>query len=159
LGQTAHLGKAGVGLQLGFAEAGGWDTHVNQGNGNGQLANRLREFGQGIAAFLTDLGPARDEVMLVTMSEFGRTVRENGSRGTDHGHGNVMMLFGNGLNGGRVHGRWPGLSGSQLYEGRDLAVTTDFRSVLAEIARQHLHLPLDSSVFPGFGPQPVGALA
>jgi len=159
LRQLAQLVKADVGLRFGFAEAGGWDTHVNQGNGNGQLANRLKEFGQGIAAFLTDLGPSRDEVLVVTMSEFGRTVRENGSRGTDHGHGNVMMLFGNGVNGGRVHGQWPGLASSQLYEGRDLAVTTDFRSVLAEIATKHLRTPASAALFPDFASKPVGVVA
>jgi uncharacterized protein (DUF1501 family) len=159
LRQLAQLVKADVGLRFGFAEAGGWDTHVNQGNDNGQLANRLREFGQGIAAFLADLGPQRDEVMVVTMSEFGRTVHENGSRGTDHGHGNVMMLFGNGVDGGRVHGRWPGLASSQLYEGRDLAVTTDFRSVLVEIATKHLRTPTAAALFPSFAPQPVGVVA
>jgi uncharacterized protein (DUF1501 family) len=159
LRQLAQLLKADVGLRLGFAEAGGWDTHVNQGNATGQLANRLREFGQGIAAFLTDLGPAHDEVLLVTMSEFGRTVQENGSRGTDHGHGNAMLLFGNRLNGGRVHGAWPGLAPSQLYEGRDLAVTTDFRSVLSEVASRHLRATNLDSVFPGFRAQAVGALS
>jgi uncharacterized protein (DUF1501 family) len=158
LRQLAQLLKAGVGLRLGFAESGGWDTHVNQGGASGQLANRLREFGQGIAAFLTDLGPQRDEVLLLTMSEFGRTVRENGSRGTDHGHGNAMLLFGNGVDGGRVHGHWPGLSAAQLYEGRDLAVTTDFRSVLGEVAEKHLRTASLGDIFPGFRPQPVGVL-
>jgi uncharacterized protein (DUF1501 family) len=158
LRQLAQLVKADVGLRLGFAEAGGWDTHVNQGDGNGQLANRLKEFGQGIAALLTDLGEQRDDVLVVTMSEFGRTVRENGSRGTDHGHGNVMMLFGNGVDGGKVHGRWPGLASSQLYEGRDLAVTTDFRSVLGEIAQKHLRASASSALFPNFSPQPIGVV-
>jgi uncharacterized protein (DUF1501 family) len=157
LQQLAQLIKADVGLRLGFAESGGWDTHVNQGGGSGQLANLLREFGQGIAAFLTDLGPQRDEVLLVTMSEFGRTVRENGSRGTDHGHGNAMLLFGNAVNGGRVHGRWPGLSAAQLHEGRDLAVSTDFRSVLSEVASRHLQARA-AAAFPDFSPAPVGVL-
>lgn len=157
LKQLAQLIKADVGLRLGFAESGGWDTHTNQGGATGQLANRLREFGQGIAAFLTDLGPQRDEVLLVTMSEFGRTVRENGSRGTDHGHGNAMLLFGNGVNGGKVHGRWPGLAAAQLHEGRDLAVATDFRSVLGEIASRHLRVD-PARVFPGFAPAPLGLL-
>jgi uncharacterized protein (DUF1501 family) len=158
LRQMAQLVKAGVGLRLGFAESGGWDTHVNQGAGLGQLGTRLGEFARGIAAFLTDLGPQRDEVMLVTMSEFGRTVRENGSRGTDHGHGNVMLLFGNHLNGTRVHGQWPGLENEKLYEGRDLAVTTDFRSVLAEVAHRHLRATNVRTIFPGFEPAAVGAL-
>jgi uncharacterized protein (DUF1501 family) len=157
LRQLAQLIKADVGLRFGFAESGGWDTHVNQGAGTGQLANNLREFGQGIAAFLTDLGPTRDDVLLVTMSEFGRTVRENGSRGTDHGHGNAMLLFGNGVKGGRVHGRWPGLDSSHLYEGRDLAVSTDFRSVLGEVATRHLRTDA-ATVFPAFAPAPLGLL-
>lgn len=148
--QLAQLLKADVGLQIGFAESGGWDTHVNQGAANGQLANNLRDFGQSIAAFLTDLGPSRDEVLLLTMSEFGRTVRENGSRGTDHGHGNVMLAFGNTVQGGRVRGDWPGLGDSALYEGRDLAVTTDFRDVLAEIAQRHLQLDDTAKLFPGY---------
>jgi uncharacterized protein (DUF1501 family) len=131
---------------------------VNQGAASGQLAGRLREFGQAIAAFFTDLGPARDDVVLVTMSEFGRTVRENGSRGTDHGHGNTMLLFGNGVDGGRVHGRWPGLAKEQLHEGRDLEITTDFRSVLAEVAHKHLRASNLASVFPDFSPASVGVL-
>lgn len=150
LRQLAQLLKADVGLQLGFAESGGWDTHVNQGAANGQLANNLRDFGESIAAFLTDLGPARDEVLLLTMSEFGRTVRENGSRGTDHGHGNAMLAFGNAVQGGRVRGAWPGLGDSALYDGRDLAVTTDFRDVLAEIAQRHLRLGETAKLFPGY---------
>lgn len=148
--QLAQLLKADVGLRIGFAESGGWDTHVNQGAANGQLANSLRDFGQSIAAFLTDLGPSRDEVLLLTMSEFGRTVRENGSRGTDHGHGNVMLAFGNAVQGGRVRGDWPGLGDSALYESRDLAVTTDFRDVLAEIAQRHLQLGDTAKLFPGY---------
>jgi uncharacterized protein (DUF1501 family) len=158
LRQIAQLLKADVGLRLGFVESGGWDTHVNQGAASGQLAGRLREFGQAIAAFFTDLGPARDDVVLVTMSEFGRTVRENGSRGTDHGHGNTMLLFGNGVDGGRVHGRWPGLAKEQLHEGRDLEITTDFRSVLAEVAHKHLRASNLASVFPDFSPASVGVL-
>ncbi len=158
LRQLAQLIKAGVGLQLGFTESGGWDTHINQGGADGQLANRLREFGQGIAAFLTDLGPQRDDVLLVTMSEFGRTAHENGSRGTDHGHGNAMLLFGNRVDGGKVHGRWPGLSESQLNEGRDLVITTDFRSVLGEVLQRHLGAGALDSIFPGFHPEPVGVL-
>jgi uncharacterized protein (DUF1501 family) len=161
LRQLAQLVKADVGLHLGFAESGGWDTHVNQGGASGQLANRLREFGAGITAFLTDLGPRRDEVLLLTMSEFGRTVRENGSRGTDHGHGNAMLLFGGAVDGGKVHGRWPGLNEADLYEGRDLAVAADFRSVLGEVAHKHLRAPNAAALFPGFAYSPdnfVGAL-
>jgi uncharacterized protein (DUF1501 family) len=158
LRQMAQLVKADVGLRLGFAEMGGWDTHIAQGAASGALAKSLGEFGQAIAAFLTDLGPDRDDVMVVTMSEFGRTVRENGSRGTDHGHGNAMLVFGNNLEGGRVHGRWPGLEESQLYEGRDLAVTTDFRSVLSEVVHKHLRASNMAEVFPNFDPRPVGVV-
>ena len=158
LRQLAQLVKADVGLRLGFADMSGWDTHSEQGGANGPLAKALGDFGQAIAAFLTDLGPARDDVMLVTMSEFGRTVQENGSRGTDHGHGNAMLLFGNHLNGGRVHGRWPGLETSQLHDGRDLAVTTDFRSVLSEVLQKHLRAGNLAAVFPGFNAQPVGVV-
>ena len=150
LRQLAQLIKADVGLEIGFAEAGGWDTHVNQGAANGLLANNLRDFGQCIAAFLTDLGPRRDEVLLLTMSEFGRTVHENGSRGTDHGHGNVMLAFGNRVHGGKVFGDWRGLSDSDLYEGRDVPVTTDFRDVFAEIAQKHLGNKNLQEVFPGY---------
>jgi len=158
LRQLAQLIKSDAGLRLGFAESGGWDTHVNQGGATGQLAGRLTEMGQAISAFFTDLGPKRDEVLLVTMSEFGRTAKENGSRGTDHGHGNVMFLFGNGLEGGKVHGRWPGLAPEQLNEGRDLAVTTDYRSVLGEVVSRHLRVAALGGIFPAFSPQPVGAV-
>ena len=150
LRQLAQLIKADVGLEIGFVESGGWDTHVNQGAASGQLANNLRDFGESLAAFLTDLGPRRDEVLLLTMSEFGRTVRENGSRGTDHGHGNAMLALGNGVRGGRVLGDWPGLAENRLYEGRDLAVTTDFRDVFAEVAQRHLRSTRLDAVFPGY---------
>ena len=127
-------------VQLAFMALGGWDTHANQGAGKGQLANRLSPLGQGLAALATRLGTVLDDTVIVVMSEFGRTVRENGNGGTDHGHGNVMWLLGGPVAGGKVHGRWPGLAPSALYEGRDLAVTTDFRQVLAEVVQQHLSL-------------------
>jgi uncharacterized protein (DUF1501 family) len=136
--QVAQLIKAGVGLEVAFAEAGSWDTHVNQGGARGQLANLLRDFAASIAAFATDLGKRMDDVVLLTMSEFGRTARENGSRGTDHGHGNAMLVLGNSVKGGKVYGEWKGLKDDQLNEGRDLAVTTDFRDVFAEVASKHL---------------------
>ncbi len=136
--QIAQLIKAGVGLEVAFAEAGGWDTHVNEGSGRGQLANLLRDFGNSIAAFATDLGKRMDDVVLITMSEFGRTVRENGSRGTDHGHANAMFILGNSVKGGKVYGDWRGLKSDKLYEGRDLDVTTDFRDVFAEAAYKHI---------------------
>lgn len=150
LRQLAQLIKADVGLEIGFVESGGWDTHVNQGAATGQLANNLHGFADGLAAFLTDLGPRRDEVLLLTMSEFGRTVRENGSRGTDHGHGNALLAFGNRVRGGRVLGDWPGLQESRLYEGRDLAVTSDFRDVFAEVAQRHLRRTRLDALFPGY---------
>lgn len=142
LQQIAQLIKAGVGLEVAFAEMGGWDTHTNQSLGNapgrGQLANLLRDFSNSIAAFATDLGKRMDDVVVLTMSEFGRTARENGSRGTDHGHGNAILVLGNSVKGGQVYGDWKGLRPDQLNEGRDLAVTTDFRDVFAEVASKHL---------------------
>ena len=152
--QIAQLIKAGVGLEVAFAEAGGWDTHVNQAQGNapgrGQLAGLLRDFSNSIAAFATDLGKRMDDVVILTMSEFGRTARENGSRGTDHGHGNAMLVLGNSVNGGKVYGDWKGLKPDQLNEGRDLAVTTDFRDVFAEVATKHLGSKDTASLFPKY---------
>ena len=148
--QVAQLIKAGVGLEVAFAEAGGWDTHVNQGGARGQLANLLRDLSSSIAAFATDLGKRMDDVVLLTMSEFGRTARENGTRGTDHGHGNAMLVLGNTVNGGKVYGDWKGLKPDQLNEGRDLAVTTDFRDVFAEAAVKHLGAKDMSSLFPRY---------
>jgi uncharacterized protein (DUF1501 family) len=136
--QIAQLIKAGVGLEVAFTDIGGWDTHVNQGNSRGQLANLLQQFSNGIAALYQDLGQRMDDVVVLTMSEFGRTVRENGNRGTDHGHANAMFVLGNSVRGGMVYGQWPGLKSDQLYEGRDLALTTDFRDVFGEIATRHL---------------------
>jgi uncharacterized protein (DUF1501 family) len=154
LRQIAQLVKAGVGLEVAFAEAGGWDTHVNEGNARGQLANLLRDFGQSIAAFALDLGKQMDDVVLITMSEFGRTVRENGSRGTDHGHANAMFVLGNSVKGGKVYGTWRGLKSDKLYEGRDLDVTTDFRDVFAEAAYKHLGSKDITKLFPGYQTSP-----
>ena len=148
--QIAQLIKAGVGLEVAFTEAGGWDTHVNEGGPRGQLANLLRDFGNAIAAFSTDLGKRMDDVVLLTMSEFGRTARENGSRGTDHGHGNVMFAVGNSVKGGKVYGDWKGLKSDQLNEGRDLAVTTDFRDVFAEAASKQLGAGNLKAIFPQY---------
>jgi uncharacterized protein (DUF1501 family) len=151
LRQIAQLVKADVGLEVAFAEAGGWDTHVNQGSSAGQLAGRLDDFGRGIAALARDLGDRMSDVVILTMSEFGRAVSENGNRGTDHGHGNAMMIIGGqNVRGGKVYGRWPGLSREQRYDGRDLAVTTDFRSVFAEVVRGHLGVADTTTIFPGF---------
>ena len=152
LRQIAQLIKADVGLEVAFTDIGGWDTHVNQGNGRGQLANLLQPFSVAIAALYQDLGQRMDDVVVLTMSEFGRTVRENGNRGTDHGHANAMFVLGNSVQGGKVYGRWPGLKTDQLYEGRDLALTTDFRDVFAEVVSRHLGATDVKSVFPGYQP-------
>ncbi|HTI54561.1 MAG TPA: DUF1501 domain-containing protein [Verrucomicrobiae bacterium] len=149
LRQIAQLIRADVGLEVAFADVGGWDTHAGQGNERGQLAARLREFGEGLAALDRDLGARMSDVVVLTMSEFGRTVRENGNRGTDHGHATAMLALGGGVKGGRVYGRWPGLRREQLFEGRDLAVTTDFRGLFTEIAVRHLGAPA-GPLFPGF---------
>lgn len=147
--QIAQLLKANLGVETAFADIGGWDTHQNQGAANGQLANRLKEFAQGLSAFWTDLGDQADDVVLVTMSEFGRTVHQNGTAGTDHGHANVMFVLGGGVKGGKIYGSWPGLSPEQLYEGRDLAITTDFRQVLGELTYKQLGAKDLDITFPG----------
>jgi uncharacterized protein (DUF1501 family) len=150
LRQTAQLLKANLGVEVAFTDIGGWDHHVNEGSTQGQLANLLREFSQSLAAFWIDLGPIAEDTVAVTMSEFGRTARENGNRGTDHGHANVMFVLGGSVRGGKVYGRWPGMNEGQLYEGRDLAVTTDFRRVLGEAVARHLGNRQLDAVFPGF---------
>ena len=150
LKQIAQLSKADVGLEVAFADVGGWDTHVNQGSAQGQLATRLDDFARGIAALVTDLGDRMEDTIVLTMSEFGRAVSENGNRGTDHGHGNAMMAIGGGIAGGRVYGKWPGLAVNQRYEGRDLAVTTDFRDVFGEIVVRHLGVSDARIIFPGY---------
>ncbi len=155
LRQIAQLIKASVGLEVAFAEMGGWDTHFNQGASRGQLANLLRDFALSIEAFTKDLGRRIDDVTVLTMSEFGRTAKENGSRGTDHGHGNVMFAIGNGVRGGKVYGSWKGLKPDQLNEGRDLAVTTDFRDVFAEAAYKRLGAKDLARIFPNYSPKPA----
>jgi uncharacterized protein (DUF1501 family) len=150
LRQLAQLIKADLGVQIAFADIGGWDHHVNEGSTEGQIANVLRDFSQSISAFWTDLGDLGEDTVVVTMSEFGRTARENGNRGTDHGHANVMFVLGGPVKGGKVYGRWPGLDQSQLYEGRDLALTTDFRQVLGEAVSRHMGNTNLKEVFPGY---------
>ena len=150
LKQIAQLIRADVGVEVAFADVGGWDTHAAQGNERGQLANRLGDFAQGLAALERDLGDRMDDVVVLTMSEFGRTVRENGNRGTDHGHATAMLVLGGPVRGGAVYGRWPGLRRDQLFEGRDLAVTTDFRALFAEVALRHLGVGPTAPLFPGF---------
>ena len=154
LRQLAQLIKANLGVEVAFADIGGWDHHVNEGSVQGQLANVLRDFSQSIAAFWTDLGDLGEDTVLVTMSEFGRTARENGNRGTDHGHANVMFVLGGPVRGGRVYGQWPGLDQSQLNEGRDLALTTDFRRVLGEGVYRHIGNKDLATIFPGFENDP-----
>jgi uncharacterized protein (DUF1501 family) len=150
LRQVAMLIKADVGLEVAFAETGNWDHHVNEGGASGQLAARLDDFSTGLSALATDLGDRLADVVILTMSEFGRTVAENGNRGTDHGHGNAMLVLGGPVRGGRVFGHWPGLADDQRFEGRDLAITTDFRDVFAEIVTQHMAVPDASGIFPGY---------
>ena len=129
-----------------------WDS----GRREGQLANLLRDYGQALSAFWQDMGDRMADVVVVTMSEFGRTAHENGNRGTDHGHANCMFVMGGAVKGGKVYGQWPGLEKEQLYEGRDLALTTDFRDVLGELVSRHLGNPTLKSVFPGYSPKMLG---
>jgi uncharacterized protein (DUF1501 family) len=147
--QIAQLLKANLGVEAAFTDVGGWDTHQNQGGANGQLANRLSDFSASIAAFWLDMGDQAANVTLVTMSEFGRTARENGTGGTDHGHANAMFVLGGQVKGGKVYGRWPGLENEQLNEGRDLALTTDYRQVLGEMVTHTLGAENLDLVFPG----------
>jgi uncharacterized protein (DUF1501 family) len=158
LKQVAQLMKANLGVEAAFSDIGGWDTHQNQGNTNGQLANRLREFSDTIAAFWKDMGDDAENITLVTMSEFGRTARQNGTGGTDHGHANVMFVLGGQVKGGKIYGKWPGLANEQLNEGRDLTVTTDFRRVLGEAAYKTLGSRNLDLVFPGARVEPSGFL-
>jgi uncharacterized protein (DUF1501 family) len=154
LRQIAQLIKADVGVEVAFADVGGWDTHVNQGSSQGQLAGRLDDFSRGMAALTTDLGDRMADTVVLTMSEFGRAVAENGNRGTDHGHGNAMFVIGGDVRGGRVYGKWPGLSQDKRFEGRDLAVTTDFRDVFGEIVVRHLGVTDARPIFPGYAISP-----
>jgi uncharacterized protein (DUF1501 family) len=154
LREIAQLIKSGVGVEVAFADVGGWDTHVNQGASTGQLAARLTDFSRSIAALVTDLGDRMNDVVILSMSEFGRMVRQNGNGGTDHGHAGAMFVIGGGVKGGKVHGTWPGLAREQLYEGRDLALTTDFRAVFADILTKHLGALTLDPVFPGYTGKP-----
>lgn len=150
LKQIAQLIKANVGLEIAFADVGGWDTHVNQGGATGQLAARLDDFSKSIGSLVQDLGNRMSDVTILTMSEFGRTAHQNGNGGTDHGHATAMFVIGGDVKGKKVHGKWPGLEPEQLNEGRDLALTTDFRSVFSEVAFKHLGAAKMDAVFPGF---------
>ncbi|MEO7189747.1 MAG: DUF1501 domain-containing protein [Vicinamibacterales bacterium] len=148
--QVAQLIKSDLGLEVAFTELGQWDHHSNEGGSTGQIANRLDDFARGLSAFSQDLGDKMADVVVVTMSEFGRTVKENGSRGTDHGHGNAMLVLGGPVKGGKVYGKWPGLEREQLWQQRDLAITTDFRDVFGELVTGHLGATDISKVFPGY---------
>jgi uncharacterized protein (DUF1501 family) len=154
LQQVGQLLKANVGAEVLFVDCGGWDNHVNEGGSQGQLSNLLKDLGQVLAAFHQDMGDRMQDVVVVTMSEFGRTAKENGNRGTDHGHANCMLVMGGDVKGGHVYGKWPGLENHQLNEGRDLALTTDFRSVLGEILAKHTGVTDLKAVFPGFNSDP-----
>ena len=139
---------------MAFADVTGWDTHAGQGSRPRRARLRLRELGEALAALDRDLGDRMADVVVLTMSEFGRTVRENGNRGTDHGHGTAMLVLGGPVRGGRVHGRWPGLGREQLFDGRDLAVTTDFRDLFAEVAVRQLGVCRRRAALPGFAVDP-----
>ena len=154
LKQIAQLLKANLGVEAAFADVGGWDTHQNQGSAEGQLAGRLRDFSESLNSFWMDMGDDAENIVVVTMSEFGRTCRQNGTGGTDHGHANVMFALGGSVRGGKVYGRWPGLAPEQLYEQRDLAITTDFRQVLGEAAFRTLGSGKLDLVFPNSGLSP-----
>ncbi|HWI18631.1 MAG TPA: DUF1501 domain-containing protein [Vicinamibacterales bacterium] len=154
--EIARLAKSDVGLEVAFAESTNWDHHVNEGAATGQIANRLDDFSRGIAALAQDLGDRMSDTVILTMSEFGRAVAENGSRGTDHGHGNAMLLIGGPVKGGKVCGPWPGLAVNDRFEGRDLAITTDFRDVFSEVITKHMggDRGVMSRVLPGYGVKP-----
>jgi uncharacterized protein (DUF1501 family) len=152
--QVAQLYKSDIGLEVTFVDTGGWDNHVNEGGAQGQLSNLLRDLGQSMAAFSQDMGDRMEDIVVVTMSEFGRTAHENGNRGTDHGHANCMLVMGGPVQGGKVYGKWPGLAPEQLNEGRDLTLTTDFRSVLGEVISEHMGTHDLGAVFPGFENDP-----
>jgi uncharacterized protein (DUF1501 family) len=154
----ARLVKSGSGLELAAFDVQGWDHHVNQGDADGAYARLAGDLSSSIAAFLEDLGPAAATTMVYVMSEFGRTVAENGNNGTDHGHGGFALLCGGKVKGGRVHGEWDGLADKALYEGRDLRVTTDFRDVMAEVLANHLGFDAPKAFFPDYQPRRVKGL-
>jgi uncharacterized protein (DUF1501 family) len=158
LKQIAQLIKIDVGLEIAFAESGGWDTHFNQGTDNGVFAKNVADLSNCIAAFWTDLGSQQDDVTLMTATEFGRTVKQNGSGGTDHGRGSCCFILGNDVNGGKVHGNIQPLSTENLADGRDLAVTTDFRSIFSEVADKHLLINNDAVLFPEWKTAKIGVM-
>lgn len=158
LKQIAQLIKMNVGLEIAFAEHGGWDTHFNQGTDQGVFARNATDLSNSIAAFWTDLGQLQDDVTIMSMTEFGRTVKQNGTNGTDHGRGSCNFIIGNNVNGGKVHGIVKPLSTDNLEDGRDLAVTTDFRAVFSEVATQHLNITGNATLFPDWKGNTIGVM-
>ncbi|MGB2868068.1 MAG: DUF1501 domain-containing protein [Bacteroidota bacterium] len=158
LSQIAQLVKSDVGLEVAFAETIGWDTHVQQGTVNGQFAAHANDLSRSIAAFWKDVEPYQDDIVLMTMTEFGRTVHENGSGGTDHGRASCSFILGNAVSGGKVYGEVPALVPEQLDDRRDLPVTTDFRAMFSEVAGKHLNTTKEDILFPGWNGQPLSFL-
>jgi uncharacterized protein (DUF1501 family) len=152
LKQTAMLIKAEVGLEVSAIDLGGWDTHFAQGSSTGIMPNLMKDLAEGLAAFHADMADHQNQLTTVTMSEFGRRASENGSLGTDHGHGSMMMVLGGNVDGGKVHGEWPGMAEGQLIGPGDLAVTTDYRDVLSEILTKRLNNPTVDEIFPDYQP-------
>lgn len=158
LKQIAQLIKMDVGMEVAFAESGGWDTHFNQGTDTGIFARNVNDLSNSIMAFWTDMGTLQDDVTVMTMTEFGRTVKQNGTGGTDHGRASCNFILGNGVSGGLVHGKVNTLAVENLEDGRDLAVTTDFRSVFSEVAGKHLNLHNDKVLFPEWDGSKIGVM-
>ena len=152
----ARVLKSGEGLEVAGIDIGGWDDHTNQGGVEGRHADRLRDFATSIAAFYEDMGPRMENTSIVVMTEFGRTARENGNNGTDHGHGSGMFVIGGGVKGGKVHGSWRGLGSENLYQGRDIQVTTDFRDVMAECLDGVFGFKPSRGFFPDYKARKVG---
>lgn len=148
LQQISMLVKADVGLEVAAIDVGGWDTHFAEGSTEGQMPNLMADLASGLAAFHADMHEHMNHLSVVVMSEFGRRAYENASLGTDHGHGSLMLLVGGSVDGGKVLGRWPGLEEGQLFGPGDLAVTTDYRDVLAEVCLKRLNNPFVEQIFP-----------
>jgi uncharacterized protein (DUF1501 family) len=158
LQDIASVIHAGVGLEVASLDVGGWDHHANEGGSEGTLATMLKNVGDSLAAFAQDMGDGLSNVMVLVMTEFGRTCRENGNRGTDHGHGGLMLALGGAVKGGKVHGKWTSLEDKDLYQARDLPVTTDFRDVFCEVLRSHMKFEPPKGFFPDYGPGGVKGL-
>jgi uncharacterized protein (DUF1501 family) len=159
LKQIAQLIKMDVGLEVAFAESGGWDTHFNQGVETGVFARNAKDLSDSITALWIDLGQLQDDVTIMTMTEFGRTVKQNGTNGTDHGRASCSFILGNGVAGGKVYGNVPALSIENLEDARDLPVTTDFRSIFSEVAGRHLSITDEKKVlFPDFKGNMLGMM-